>query len=323
MPDSSYAAEQEAVHFIQSGGHWSPPAVPSDIPHGDMPGDKVNIGESHIAKANVIFPKLLELLTPILAAAPCARAVVTVCGGSGVGKSETASLLSYYLNSAGIGSYTLSGDNYPHRIPKYNDAERLRIFRLSGIHGLLESNQYGAELFTVLKSLQLQGEDANPGRTAEYPWLSVYQQAGRIGLRKYLGTENELDFKELNDIVADFKSGKDAIWLKRMGREDTELWYDRVDFRSIRVLMIEWTHGNSDRYQGVDIPILLNSTPEETRAYRQSRNRDGNTDSPFTTMVLEIEQELLVKQAVKAKIIVSKNGGLLSYDDYRLLMAQS
>ena len=31
---------------------WTAPAVPADIPHGDMPGDKVVIGEGHIAKAN-------------------------------------------------------------------------------------------------------------------------------------------------------------------------------------------------------------------------------------------------------------------------------
>jgi hypothetical protein len=111
--------------------------------------------------------------------------------------------------------------------------------------------------------------------------------------------------------------------LKRMGREETELWYDDVDFSNINVLIIEWTHGNSDGYQGVDIPILLNSTPQETLEHRRSRNRDGKTDSPFTTMVLEIEQELLVSQAAKAKLIISKSGELLSYDEYRLLMART
>lgn len=55
--------------------------------------------------------------------------VITVCGGSGVGKSEIASLLAHYFENMGVGCYTLSGDNYPHRIPVYNDAERLRIFR--------------------------------------------------------------------------------------------------------------------------------------------------------------------------------------------------
>ena len=55
------------------------------------------------------------------------------------------------------------------------------------------------------------------------------------------------------------------------------------------MLVIEWTHGNSDEYKGVDIPVLLNSTPAETLEHRRNRNRDGAVDSPFTTMVLELE----------------------------------
>lgn len=323
MPSEAYTAESDIRRLIRSQLPWTPPAIPAEIPQGDMPGDKVNIDQSHVAKANVIFPKLLDLLIPVLDSNPYGRAVVTVCGGSGVGKSETASLLSLYLNNMGIGSYTLSGDNYPKRIPKYNDAERLRIFRHSGIRGLLTSGRYTTQRFTILRDLQLSGEDANPVLAIEYPWLSFYQREGRSGLKGYLGTEHELDFQELTDIVSRFKNGADSIWLKRMGREETELWYECVDFRSTRVLMIEWTHGNSDGYQGVDIPILLNSTPQETQAYRKTRNRDGDTDSPFTAMVLEIETELLVSQASKAKIIISKSGELLGYDDYRLLMAQT
>ena len=139
----------------------------------------------------------------------------------------------------------------------------------------------------------------------------------------YLGHPAEQDFAQLTEIVRQFKNGADAIWLKRMGRTDTELYYENVDFSAVRVLVIEWTHGNSDFYGGVDIPILLNSTPQETAAYRKLRNRDGKTDSPFTTMVLEIEQRLLEQQACKAAFILSKGGELLSYPQYRALMAQA
>ena len=86
---------------------WVAPAIPTDISHGDMPGDKVSINEGHIAKANVIFPRLLSLLSDVLSQNTAQRAVISVCGGSGVGKSETASLLSYYLNQLGIGAHTL------------------------------------------------------------------------------------------------------------------------------------------------------------------------------------------------------------------------
>jgi len=301
---------------------WTPPAIPNEIPHGDMPGDKVSINEGHVAKANVIFPRLLALLPDVLAQNPAHKAVISVCGGSGVGKSETASLLSFYLNQFGIGAYTLSGDNYPHRIPLFNDAERLRVFRVSALRGLIKAGEYDAARADSLAKLMQEGREADPALRAEYPWLTTYQQAGRLGLSGYLGTQNEIDFAEISAILAQFKSGSESIFLKRMGREETALWYDRVELQNISVLVVEWTHGNNDLLAGVDIPILLNSTPEETLAHRKLRARDGAPDSPFTTMVLEIEQRLLQSQAHKAKIVVSKSGELLTPEQMQELSAE-
>jgi len=303
---------------------WVPEEIKDtdSLPKGDMPGDQVKIGPVHILKAQIIFPELLKLLITTLEENPYQRAVVVVCGGSGVGKSETASLISYYLNQMGIGSYTLSGDNYPHRIPKYNDAERLRVFRKSGIDGLIANGQYQEGRAAILKDLQDSGNDSNPDYDIRYPWLSVYQGAGRSGLQNYLGTPNEIDFKELTGIVSRFKNGESRIFLKRMGREETELWYEPVDFSDKNVMVIEWTHGNNPNLLGVDIPILLNSTPQETLEHRRSRNRDGATDSSFTSMVLELEQGMLVSQAPKAKLISSKSGEILAYSDFVKLMIQ-
>lgn len=302
---------------------WTAPQVPEDIPHGDMPGDKVCIGEGHIKKANAVFPQLQKLLLACLKQNPAHRAVIAVCGGSGVGKSEIASLLSFYLNQLGVGSYTMSGDNYPRRIPRDNDAERLRVFRTGGLRGLVASGLYTAEHGEALKALWEADADADPAKAKDAPWLQVYQKAGRRSLNGYLGTDAEIDFDEVSSILASFKQGAQTLYLKRMGRETTQLWYDEVDMRDKQVLIIEWTHGNSDGFEGVDIPILLNSTPAETLAHRQARNRDGKTDSPFTTMVLELEQRKLDSQAHKAKIILSKNCELLSYEAYRRLMAQA
>ena len=300
---------------------FAPPAVSADIPHGDMPGDKVVIDEGHIAKANAIYPELTKLLYDALAQNPAKRAVIAVCGGSGVGKSETASLLAYYLNAAGVGSYTMSGDNYPHRIPRDNDAERERVFRTGGLRGLVAAGCATAERCGVLRELWRAETDAEPAQVQVYPWLAVYQKAGRRSLSGYLGTDKEINFDEVSDIIARFKQGADTLYLKRMGRETTALWYDEVDMRDTRVLIIEWTHGNSDFIEGVDIPILLNSTPQETLAHRRARNRDGKPDSAFITMVLELEQKKLEAQAHKAKIILSKGGELLSYAEYRRRMA--
>ena len=90
------------------------PEIPdlAAIPTGDMPGDKVQITQQHVAKAQAISPRLWELLQPLLAESPHRRAVVAVHGGSGVGKSETGSLLAYYLNARGVGAYVLSRGNY-------------------------------------------------------------------------------------------------------------------------------------------------------------------------------------------------------------------
>lgn len=308
------------VDKIKNLKEWSAPEVGQDIPHGDMPGDKIEIGQGLINKSKIVFSELLKLLPEVIEHSNCSRAVITICGGSGVGKSEIASLISFYLNQMGIGCYTLSGDNYPKRIPKYNDAERLRMFRQSGIKALVKADMMNEAIFHELHELQLKDDDANKGYYDKYPWFKTYLDGAMEGLKGYLGTRNEIDFDELTDIVTEFKSGSNFIWLKRMGRTDCDLWYEKVDFSKISVLVIEWTHGNSDNYEGVDIPVLLNSTPEETLAHRRSRNRDGNTDSPFTMRVLEIEQQLLDSQAHKAKMIISKPGELITFDEYKALL---
>jgi hypothetical protein len=310
--------ERNIVEKIKKKLPWTPEDIQDmdGIPKGDMPGDKIKIGSQHIRKAQIIFPKLLELLILALDKNPYQRVVISICGGSGAGKSEIASLISYYLNCMGLDSYILSGDNYPHRIPKYNDAERIRIFRKSGIEGLISHGQYIEGRQTILKKIQKSGNDSNPDYVKSYPWLLIYQSAGRRGLKNYLGTTDEIDFKELTGIISQFKKGDSRISLKRMGREETEIWYDPIDFSGKNIMIIEWTHGNSQNLQGVDIPILLVSTPQETLKHRRSRNRDSATDSPFTKMVLGIEQEILISQAAKAKLILSKSNEILAYGDF-------
>ncbi len=296
-------------------------AIPADIPHGDMPGDKIEIGDSHIAKARTIFPKLVEELTSATASNKFSRAVVCVCGGSGVGKSEIASILSYMLTSAGIKSYTMSGDNYPHRIPMYNDAERLHTFREGGMRALADAGIHDKTVFEKISELQKIDDDANSSHLGECDWFKYYLNGGQNALTNYLGTTSEIDFSEVDSILSAFLNGADSLYLKRMGRDEASLWYDLVDMSETQVLILEWTHGNSDCLSNVNIPILLNSTPEETLEHRRSRNRDGKLDSPFTMLVLNIEQEKLKAQAHKAKIIITKAGELIDFDTFSKLMA--
>lgn len=294
----------------------------NDIETGDMPGDKVEINQGHINKANVIFPELLKTIEPILEGSFNKRVVISVHGGSGVGKSEISSLLSHYFKKMNIGSYVMSGDNYPRRIPRHNDAERKRIFTNEGLKGLVSVGGFTRERFKILSELQKSDNDANPTLIEKYPWIKTYQMIGRKQLTNYLGSIKEIDFGDINRIIYDFKTGHRKIMLKRMGREVEELWYEEIDFSNINILMIEWTHGNSRNLQGVDVPVLLNSTPQETLEHRRTRNRDGAIDSPFTTMVLDIEQELLHSQAANAKIIVTKSEELVSYHEYMDIMDQ-
>jgi alpha-galactosidase len=300
---------------------WAGIQVPADIPHGDMPGDKVEISEEHIRKATTIFPELIGEMIKILEKGNSEKIVVAVCGGSGVGKSEIASLLAFYLRESGIGAYTLSGDNYPHRIPMYNDAERLKVFREAGMRAMAKADALTKERVEIIRDFQAKEVDADQGLLQANPWMAPYLEGGRAALKDYLGTPNETDFDEVSDIIKAFHQGQSSIYLRRMGRDDTALWYEKVDFSQVDVLIVEWTHGNSDYLQGVDIPVLLNSTPEETLAHRRARNRDGKLDSPFTMMVLALEQEKLHHQAKKAKIILSKNGELLSFAEYEKVMA--
>ena len=287
--------------------NWVAPEVCEDMIHGDMPGDKIVIGDDHIQKAKKIFPLLVEELKKVNGN----KAVVSVFGGSGVGKSEIASLLAYYLQSLGIGTYVMSGDNYPFRIPMYNDAERVAIFRSAGLKGLVNEKEFNDEIKETLFKLWNEENDADEKLINEYPWLETYQKNGRTALKLYLGTTKEQDYTQVNQIISEFKNNSEEIYFKKMGRKEEDRWYDLVDVRNIEVLLLEWTHGNNENINGIDVPILLNSTPEETREHRRLRARDGKTDSAFTTMVLSIEQEELDERGKYAKIKISKAGQIM------------
>ncbi|GAB2484706.1 hypothetical protein GCM10027030_18700 [Luteococcus sediminum] len=288
----------------------------AQIPTGDMPGDKVEIGQDHLQRAEAILTELWPMLQQALEQSPAHRAVIAVHGGSGVGKSEIGSVLAHVMRHNGIGAHVMSGDNYPHRIPRENDAERLRTFRAAGVKGLVAAGLYDDQVRARLAQLQVADRDAAVDQAHEDPWLTTYRAAGARALDDYLGSQDEIDFDEVNAIITAFKGGAESLLLKRMGREPGELWYDRMDLREVQVLVVEWTHGNSQHVEGVDIPVLLNSTPAETLAHRRSRARDGATDSPFTSLVLAIEQEHLHDQAHRARIIVTKAGEVISYDTY-------
>lgn len=136
----------------------------------------------------------------------------------------------------------------------------------------------------------------------------ILEKDGEDGLTRYLGTPEEIEFDKINHVISEYHSGADVISMKKMGTEEGEICYEDVNFHDTDVLLIEWTHGGSEYLSGVDLPIYIDSTPEDTLERRKKRNRDENTESELIRVVLSIEQKKLQKQKKQAKIIVERDG---------------
>lgn len=136
----------------------------------------------------------------------------------------------------------------------------------------------------------------------------IYDEKGLDGLVEYLGTPEEIEFDKINQVIREFKSGDSIISLKKMGRKEGEIWYEDTDFSDISVLIIEWTHGGSPFLTGVDVPVYIDSTPEDTFSRRVKRNRDANAASELIKNVVEIEQAKLKEQAKHARIVLGRDG---------------
>ena len=234
------------------------------------------------------------------------KIIIGLSGGSGSGKSVMAESLSYLLNNAGLKTIIMTGDNVPFRFPRLNDEERLARFRNAGTASLVSHDLYNEEVRAKLQKWMSDFTDASYDYVKENPWFSYYLDAGKKALEEYLGSPIEQDFYYCNEILSAFKKGKKQVWLKNLGREEDSLCYEEADFSEADILILEWTHSNSDYVKGVDIPIFLESTVEETLEYRLQRNRDTHIDSPFLMMVLGIEQNQLESQKNKALIKIRR-----------------
>lgn len=234
------------------------------------------------------------------------KTVISVSGGSGVGKTGMAFLLQNMFEKQGKKSFIISGDNYPHRIPMYNDAERIARFRMSGLNGLITERLYTDEIKEKLLELQKAGRDAE--EQEDMQWLSIYQKYGDKALTDYLGTDQELDYEAISNLLMQFHGGTSQLLLRHMGRTPDDIWYDRRDVSDTDILILEWTHGNSAYLQGVDVSVVLISTPEETLENRKKRNRDTAIDSPFVARVLRIEQKKINDGLDRADIIQDMHG---------------
>lgn len=277
-------------------------------------GETVNISPEAVNAAHNI---LLQLISEINREySEKSRIVIALAGGSGAGKSSISSVLSYCLNSLGVYSYHLSGDNYPRRIPVSNDAERLRIYRTEGIKALLEHGLYSDSIKGILHQLWMDQTDSDANEQSHYSWIRTYQDAGRKALGCYLGNDDELDYDDINRVISSFKAGESDIWCKLMGKMPADLWYDQVHFPECAIMLVDWTHALNEKLTGTDISVLLFSRPSETKAIRVARGRDRFADSPFASLVIKLEQDKINSRASSATMIVDRNGNQMSTARY-------
>ena len=77
---------KEKLEKIDLNSYEAPDLI-ENLPHGDMPGDKIVVNEDHVKKAKLIFPRLIELMREEKGD----KIVVSVFGGIlGVGKHDFA-----------------------------------------------------------------------------------------------------------------------------------------------------------------------------------------------------------------------------------------
>jgi alpha-galactosidase len=122
---------------------------------------------------------------------------------------------------------------------------------------------------------------------------AIFETDGKEGLRRYLGTTEEIDFQRLIGLADSFKSGEDSITLRIIDRVNSVVYNDKsvTDVSALKAMIFEGTW--SCLIKPVDLKVFLYATPEETMAHRKARNRDGGVGSPIVETVLGIEQEKL------------------------------
>ena len=67
----------------------------NSIPQGDVPGERVEIKKEQVDKTALLFQETVKQLIPLLSNNTYKRAVITICGGSGVGKTGIASIFAH------------------------------------------------------------------------------------------------------------------------------------------------------------------------------------------------------------------------------------
>lgn len=74
-------------------------------------------------------------------------------------------------------------------------------------------------------------------------------------------------------MIERFKSGENIIEIKKMGREDGEIWFSDKDFSGISVLLLSGPMVEALTFMVWIIPVYVESSPEIARKRRIRRGR--------------------------------------------------
>lgn len=113
---------------------------------------------------------------------------------------------------------------------------------------------------------------------------------------------HEVDLDRLAAHVADFRAGRDGVVVPAVDYPANMFRTRVVDFGAADVLVVEGTYVLM--LAELDVRVFLEATYADTRARRVARARD--VDSPFVDRVLEIEHEIVARQAAVADLVIER-----------------
>nr|QBK88596.1 MAG: hypothetical protein LCMiAC01_02730 [Mimivirus LCMiAC01] len=121
-------------------------------------------------------------------------------------------------------------------------------------------------------------------------------------LKEYLGSNDEIYFYRLNNIVQKFKQKEKIINLRIMNNSKNCIEYESkvINFANKDILIIEGTW--SMKIKGIDFCVFLDAHISETLKHREERGRDPI--SKFGEYALQIEYNKLIKLKDSINLII-------------------
>ena len=112
----------------------------------------------------------------------------------------------------------------------------------------------------------------------------------------------EVDLARIERDIAAFRAAQDGVVVPAVDHPANVFRTRVVDFGAAHVLIVEGTYVLT--LDGLDVRVFMEATYTDTRARRVARARD--VDSPFVEQVLQIEHEIIARQAVAADVVIDR-----------------